>query len=120
MEKLERLQSVTYRRMSQIDSELERFEERPELHIHGRYGLLLTRFEQLEKLYYKLRRLEAPDPRQTVQRIFAEDAGSVLGETNMSVAPSSAHFKSRQPATQEYRGILSDVAGEKWPGLKNR
>jgi hypothetical protein len=99
--------------MSHIDGELERFEERPELDIHSRYALLLRRFQELEKLYYKLRRLEAPDPRQIIQRVFAEHSGSVLGETNMSVVPSSAHFKSRQPATQEYRGILSDVAGEK-------
>ena len=54
MEKLERVQRMTYRRMGQVDSELERFEERPELDSGGRYGSLLKRFEELEKLYYNL------------------------------------------------------------------
>ena len=56
MKKLERVQRMTYRRMEQIDSELERFEERPELDTRRRYGLLLRRFEELERLHYTLRR----------------------------------------------------------------
>ena len=80
MEKLERVQRMTYRRMSQVDSELERFEERPELDTRRRYGLLLRRFEELERLYHILRRDRAPNPRQLVERIFAEHAQSLLGE----------------------------------------
>jgi hypothetical protein len=113
MEKLERVQSMTYRRMSHIDGELERFEERPELDIHGRYGLLRRRFEELETLYYKLRRLEAPDPRQIIQRIFAEHA-ALVGPAKISFVPSFLDFKSKQPGTQS-GGILSDIGEAKWP-----
>jgi hypothetical protein len=116
MEKLERVQSMTYRRMSHIDGELERFEERPELDIHGRHGSLLRRFEELENLLYKLRRLDGPDPRQIVQRIFAEHAGSLPRQAKMSVASASTPFKNRQPANQQYHGILPDAPGGKWPG----
>ena len=56
MKKLERVQRMTYRRMGQVDSELERFEERPDLDTRKRYGSLLKRFEELEKLYYNLLR----------------------------------------------------------------
>jgi hypothetical protein len=119
MEKLERVQSMTYRRMSNIDSELERFEERPESDIHGRYGLLRRRFEELEKLYYKLRRSEAPDPRQLIARIFAEQAGSLRRQAYISAATSSTHFKSRQPMPQEYRGILSASRGKSGKGDKS-
>jgi hypothetical protein len=42
MEKLSRVQRMTYRRMEQVDSELERFEERAELDTRRRYGLLLA------------------------------------------------------------------------------
>ena len=35
MEKLERVQRAICRRMDQVDSELERFEERPELDTRG-------------------------------------------------------------------------------------
>ena len=103
---------MTYRRMSHIDAELERFEERPELDIHGRYGSLRRRFEELEKLYYKLRRFETPDPRQIIQRIFAEHA--LAGQEKISFVPSFPDFKSKQPGT-EYGGILSDVGEAKWP-----
>jgi len=72
MEKLERVQATTYRRIDQIDSELERFEERPELDSRRRYGLLRKRFEELEKLYYDLRRKQAPSPYHLVERILAE------------------------------------------------
>jgi hypothetical protein len=43
MERLERVQRITYRRMGQVNSELERFEERPELQRRGRYGSLRKR-----------------------------------------------------------------------------
>src|SRR5262245_2966598 len=112
MEKLERVQSMTYRRMSHIDSELERFEERPELDIHGRYGRLRRRFEELEKLYYKLRRRQLPDPRLAMQRVFAEHA-AVAGKRNVSVVALS--FDGKQPGTPPFGGILSDVGAGKWP-----
>jgi hypothetical protein len=60
------------RRMEQVESELERFEERPEFDNHRRYGLLLKRLEELEKLYYKLRHKQAPGPYQLIERILAE------------------------------------------------
>ena len=59
---------MTYRRMERIDSELERFEERPELDTRKRYGLLLSRFEELERLYYTLRRDQAH--RSLIERIL--------------------------------------------------
>jgi len=114
MKKLERVQSITYRRMSQIDSELERLEERPEQDIHGRYGRLRRRFEELEKLYYNLRRLDAPDPRRTIQQVFAEHAARV-GTSNASVVPFSAESNRQQPGTQRFGGILSEPGGGKWP-----
>lgn len=48
MEKLERVQRATCRRMDQVDSELERFEERLELDTRGRYSLLVRRLVELE------------------------------------------------------------------------
>jgi hypothetical protein len=114
MEKLERVQSMTYRRMSHIDAELERFEERPELDIHGRYSLLRRRFEELEKLYYKLRRLELPDPRLAIQRVFAEHA-AIAGKRNESVVALSADSDAKHPGTPPFGGILSDVRAGKWP-----
>lgn len=78
MKKLERVQRMTWRRMEQIDIELERFEERPELDTRKRYGSLLKRFDELEKLSYNLRRREAPDPRQLIARIFAEHSSHMV------------------------------------------
>src|SRR5215475_10150266 len=106
MKKLERVQSITYRRMSHIDSELERLEERPEPDMHGRYGRLRRRFEELEKLYYKLRRLDAPDPRRTMQRLFAEHAAR-MGKSHVSVLPLSvASHRSKPARTTPYDGIF--------------
>jgi hypothetical protein len=82
MEKLERVQRMTYRRMGQVDSELERFEERPELDSRGRYGSLLKRLEELEKLYYNLRRKEAPSPYRLVERILAEQSTRMIMQTD--------------------------------------
>jgi hypothetical protein len=80
MKKLERVQRMTYRRMEQVDSELERFEERPELDTRKRYGALRKRFEELEKLYYNLRRKQAPDPHQLIARIFAEHSRQIAAK----------------------------------------
>lgn len=107
MEKLQRVQRMTYRRMSQIDSELERFEERPELDTRRRHGSLLKRFEELERLHYILRRKQAPNPRQLVEQILAEHAQSLVGQANPSVVSSSSNFNSQPPTKQEYGGILS-------------
>jgi hypothetical protein len=91
MEKLERVQRMTYRRIEQVDSELERFEERPELDTRRRYGSLLKRFEELEKLYYNLRRKEAPSPYQLIERILAEQSKSLVVETKSVVSRSAPH-----------------------------
>jgi hypothetical protein len=80
MEKLERVQRKTLRRMEQIDSELERFEERPELDTRRRYGSLLRRFEELEKLSYNLRRRQAPAPHQLIVRIFSEHSRQIAAQ----------------------------------------
>jgi len=72
MEKLERVRRMTRRRMDQVDSELERFEERPELDTLGRYTLLLKRLVELEKLYYNLLRKQAPNPYDLIQRILVQ------------------------------------------------
>lgn len=78
MNKLERVQRMTHRRMEQVDSELERFEERPELDTRKRYGALLKRLEELEKLYYNLRRKQAPSPYQLIERILAEQSTQMI------------------------------------------
>jgi hypothetical protein len=78
MEKLERVQRMTHRRMDQIDSELERFEERPKLDTRKRYGSLLKRLEELEKLYYNLRRKQATSPYQLIQRILSEQSTRMI------------------------------------------
>jgi len=78
MEKLRRVQRMPYRRMDQVVNELERFEERPHLDTRGRYSSLLKRFEELEKLYYNLRRKQAPDPQQLVERILAEQSARMI------------------------------------------
>jgi len=62
MKKLERVQAAAYRRMQQIDTELQRLEERPQLDLRLRYGSLLKRFEEVEKLHYSLRSRQAPNP----------------------------------------------------------
>ena len=105
MEKLKRVQATTYRRMEQIDSELERLEERPELDLRRRYGLLSRRFEEVEKLYYSLRRLQAPNPLQLIKQILPAPARS-SGQVNHSVVASSTHINSQQPRPG-YRGILN-------------
>src|SRR4030095_2275146 len=78
MEKLERVQRMTYQRMQQVDSELERFEERPGLDTRKRYGSLIKRLEELEKLYYNLQRKQAPNPYHLVERILAEHSTRMI------------------------------------------
>ena len=91
MEKLERVQRMTYRRMGQVDSELERLEERPEPDTRKRYGSLLKRFEELERLYYNLRPNQAPGPYQLIERILAEQSKSLVVETESVVSRSAPH-----------------------------
>ena len=104
MEKLERLQATTYRRMQQIDNELERLEERPELDLRRRYGSLLRRFEEVEKLHYSLRRRQATDPLLLIQGILASPAQS-FAAANISMPAASTRNGNRDPR-QGYRGIL--------------
>lgn len=78
MERTARVQRMAYRRMEQIDSELERFEERPELDTRRRYGLLLRRFEELERLYYHLRRDQAPKSHQLIERIVTAQSTQII------------------------------------------
>ena len=89
MEKLERVRRMTYRRMDQVDSELERFEERPELDTLGRYTLLLKRLVELEKLYYNLLRKQAPNPYDLIQRIFAQHSRPLVVEPEFLVSHSA-------------------------------
>ena len=91
MEKLERVQRMTNRRMAQVDSELERFEERPGLDTRKRYGSLLKRLEELEKLYYNLRRKQAPGPYQLIERILAEQSKSLVVGTKSVISRSAPH-----------------------------
>ena len=77
MEKLEHERRMTYRRMDQVDSELERFEERPELDTRKRYGSLHKRFEELDKLYYNLQHKHY----QLIEQILAEQS------TRMNMQP---------------------------------
>ena len=104
MEKLERLQATTYRRMTQIDTELERLEERTELNLRRRYGFLLRRFEEVEKLHYGLRRRQAPNPLLLIEKILAAPAQS-FAPADVSVAATSTVNGNRHPR-QGYRGIL--------------
>ena len=76
MEKLERVRRKTWRRMDQVDSELERFEERPELDAIGRYNLLLKRLVELEKPHYKLLRKQALNPYDLIAANFAVQISS--------------------------------------------
>ena len=101
MEKLERVQATSYRRMEQLDAELERLEERPELDLRRRYGLLLRRFEQVEKVHYRVRCLQAPNPLKLIQRVLPARS---LGQANDSVV-AATRFNNRQPK-QGYRGFL--------------
>jgi len=108
MEKLERVQRMTYRRMGQVDSELERLEERPELYSRGRYGSLLKRFEELEKLHYNLRRKDAPSPYRLVERILAEQSTRMMKQPDAVIqrGASRSRVTSGELVTPEYRGIL--------------
>ena len=72
MEKLERVRRMTCRRMEQVVSELERFDEQPGLDTRNRYGSLVKRFEELEKLYYNLRHKQAHGPYQLTKKTLAE------------------------------------------------
>jgi hypothetical protein len=90
MEKLQRVQRMTYRRMGQVDSELERFEERPELDTRKRYGSLLKRFEELEKLYYNLRNKQAPSPYQLIERILAEQSKRMIMQPDAVIRRSAS------------------------------
>ena len=91
MEKLERVQRAIRRRMDQVDSELERFEERPELDTGGRYSLLVRRLVELEKLHYNLLRKQAPNPYDLIKRILAENSKSSVVGTESVVSRSALH-----------------------------
>jgi len=91
MEKLERVRRMTYRRMDHVDSELERFEERPELDTRGQYTLLLKRLVELEKLHHNLLRKQAPNPYDLVKRILAQHSKSLVVETESVVSHSAPH-----------------------------
>ncbi len=106
MEKLERVQRMTYRRMGQVDSELERFEERPELDSRGRYDSLLKRFEELEKLHYNLRRKDAPSPYHLIERILAEQSTRMFADAVIRRGALTSPVTSRELVTPEYPGIL--------------
>ena len=99
MEKLERVQRMTYRRMEQVDTELERFEERPELDSRGRYSSLRKRFEELEKLYYHLRRKDAPSPYHLIERILAEQSKLLAAETKSVVSCSAPTSRLKEQPT---------------------
>ena len=89
MEKLERVQRAICRRMDQVDSELERFEERPELDTRGRYSLLVRRLVELEKLHYNLLRRQAPNPYDLIKQILAQHSKSLVVETESVVSRSA-------------------------------
>lgn len=102
MEKLQRVQRMTYRRMEQVDSELERFEERPEFDTRRRYGSLLKRFEELEKLYYNLQRKQAPNPYHLVQRILAEQSTRMSMQPDAFIQRGGLNMASAVPRTVEH------------------
>lgn len=91
MEKLERVQRAICRRMDQVDSELERFEERPELDTRGRYSLLVRRLVELEKLRYNLQRKQAPNPYDLIKRILEQHSKSLIVQTESVVSRSVPH-----------------------------
>ena len=113
MEKLERVQRMTYRRMGQVDSELERFEERPELDTRNRYGSLLKRFEELEKLYYNLRRKDAPSPYHLIERILAEQSTRMMIQPDavMRRCASTSRVTSRELVKREKTAALFRCTG---------
>jgi hypothetical protein len=88
--------------MDQVVNELERFEERPHLDTRGRYGSLLKRFEQLEKLYYNLRRKQAPNLQQLVERILAEQSARMT----MQPCASTLRLTNRQLVKREDGGMF--------------
>jgi hypothetical protein len=108
MEKLRRVQRMTYRRMDQVVSELERFEEQSHLDTRGRYGSLLKRFEELEKLYYNLRRKQAPNPHQLVKRILAEQSARMIVQPDAFTrrCASTPRLTSGQPVKREDGGMF--------------
>jgi|GEM_PF-4754716 len=123
MKKLERVQRMTFRRMEQIDSELERFEERPELDIRRRYGSLLKRFDELEKLYYNLRRKQAPDPHQLIVRIFAEHSSQIAAQREGSArrhAATLALSSRGELKRREHRRDLPEYYGIDFPGFASK
>ena len=93
MEKLERVRRMTFRRMDQVDSELERFEERPELDTFGRYTLLLKRLVELEKVYYKLLRKQAPNPYDLIERILAQHSRPLVVEPEFLASGSALNIR---------------------------
>jgi hypothetical protein len=113
MEKLERVQRMTYRRMGQVDSELERFEERPEFDTRKRYGSLRKRFEELEKLHYNLRRKDAPSPYQLVERILAEQSTRMIMQPDAVIrrGPSTSRVTSGELVTRENNSIIPLYGG---------
>ena len=123
MKKLERARRMTFRRMEQIDSELERFEERPELDTHRRYGSLLKRFDELEKLYYNLRRRQAPDPHQLVVRIFAEHSRQIAAQQERSArhhAATLALSSRGELKRREHERDLPVYYGIDFPGFASK
>jgi hypothetical protein len=92
MEKLERVRRTTCRRMDQVDSELERFEERPELDTRRRYTSLLKRLVELEKLYYNLLRKQAPNPYDLIERILAQQSRPLVIESELVVSGSALNI----------------------------
>jgi hypothetical protein len=93
MDKLERVRRLTYRRMDQVVSELERFEERPELDTRKRYGSLAKRFEELEKLYYHLGRKDAPSPYRLIERILAEQPIRMMSRSDAVIQRGAPTFR---------------------------
>ena len=93
MERLERVRRMAYRRMEQVDSELERFEDRPELDTHKRYGSLRKRFEELEKLQYNLRSKQAPGPHHLIERILAEQSTRMMMQSDAFIRRGAPTFR---------------------------
>jgi|SRR5215468_6110790 len=120
MDKLERVQSLTYRRMSQIDGELDRSNS-GQNSTSTADTVLQRRFEELENLCYKLRRLAAPNPCRIMLTIFPTPAHVVAGPAKISTAPfPPTYFDLRQPTNQRNGGILSAGSEDKWPKRQNR
>jgi hypothetical protein len=78
--------------MDQVDSELERFEERPELDTRRRYTSLLKRLVELEKLYYNLLRKQAPNPYDLIERILAQQSRPLVIESELVVSGSALNI----------------------------